>query len=126
MTMNKDTLGQAMHAAWNAQSVDQNSVNQLGDQMYDAMLAIAVEQNSDSNGNLGRERFREMARAILEDIFNATGTVALSRFKAVAEAIINHISANATIAPLSTLEVPNDGPAHIHSTTTLQSTGKIS
>ena len=126
MSMSASTLGAAMHAAWNSVQPDTATINMLGDTMYDYVMAVYMGQDSVANGTIGRQRFREMAKAILQKFYNTSGATSAARWQAVANAIISHISSNATIAPLSTSESPNDGPAHIHSTKTVSSTGKIS
>jgi hypothetical protein len=76
----------------------------LGDAMYDAVMAVDVNQDTEANGEAGRERFR-----------------------AIAGAIIDHIAANATIAALLTDGgTPAGTPPHTHIPSTIEGTGKIS
>jgi len=126
MPMSPQTLGDAMHSAWNGIQPDEATYNKLGDKMYDRMLEIIMDQESSPAGDLGRYRFRKMARAMLEEFYNSAGSTSKNRWIAVAEAIINHIKSNATIKPINT-----DGgiltgtPPHQHFPVTLISTGKI-
>jgi hypothetical protein len=126
MAMSASTLGAAMHAAWNGETPDAATYNKLGDTMYDHMLKIKVDQDSEPDGRAGRQRFRQLAKAILEDLYNASGSVSEARWVAVAGAVIGHISSNATIAPLSTTSTPAGTGPHEHNPITVSSDGKIS
>lgn len=77
--------------------------NRLGDAMYNAMMAIGMEQGSGESDDLGRKRM-----------------------KAIAAEIIREINGYATIAPLSTTSTIAGDPPHIHNPITVESTGKIS
>jgi len=116
-------MGREMWQAWESVAPNEQSVNKLGDTMYDHMMEIVMDKGSNHDGSLGRARMRKVAKAMLEELYN--GPTGREKMVAVAGAIIDHIKAWAEIKPLSTTEIPTDGPAHIHSTVTNQGQRKI-
>lgn len=78
--------------------------NDMGDAVYDAMMSIAMNQNSTESDDIGRARMR-----------------------AGCTALVNYIKANADILPLTVTETPNGTGPHVHDPiSTIQATGKIS
>jgi len=127
MTLDIQRMGDRMLVYWNkAGIVDEVSVNRLGDAIYDGMMSIVMDQQSDPDGSLGRQRARETARAILEELMNTAGDCAERRFRLLARAIIDEIWQYAEILPLTVTNTPADGPGHTHApAVTVQVTGKI-
>lgn len=79
------------------------NAEQMGQEVFNAISAVDIDQDSIADGSLG-----------------------LARFQAMCGAIISHIQSNAVIASLATTSTPNDGAAHIHTPITVEATGKIS
>lgn len=114
MAMNADNLGRRMAIYWSRIPPDEDTVNRLGDVMYDGIMKVMVDQHSNPDGTLGRQRARETARAMLTEFFNRSGETTLKRFTALAAAIILEIQAFADVLPLTVANTPADGPAHTH------------
>lgn len=79
------------------------NADNLGNEMFDAMIAVDMNQDSTEFDDIGR-----------------------LRMKALAQAIVDHIISNATINVLATTSIPAGLGPHIHTPVTDIATGKIS
>ena len=129
MTFSPLRMASRMMDAWNSVPADQETINKLGDAMFEAILSIIMDQQSDPDGSLGRARFRKLAEAILNGYTNDggepghAGGATIFRFKALANAIQEEIHFHAEIDPLEITVQPGGSPPHTHVATTV--VGKI-
>lgn len=126
MALDSRRLGDAMLDVWNMFPADKKTVNKLGDRIYDLVQTIKMTQESDPNGDLGRERARQTAKAILDEIFNTAGNTTRYRFRNLAQAIINEFRLEAEIKPLDVTVPVGGSPPHTHTPTqTVKGKAKI-